>query len=342
MSNFSIKTAFSIHEIDESLWNQLSNGKPFQSHQWYVFGERVMSDCPPVYLLAYSDDILIARASLWLVRNEPVPKMLGPLRRIAAIVLKRWPLLICRSPLSYTTGLILADEIRRPEILSEFANAALAAANQNKASFVIFDSLSKADTQDWPPHFSVMSSLDPGMNMENRWSSMDEYMASGRKKDRQHYKRVLREAEKLGIKVDRHTFAESIDEALPLIRSVERGHGALPNPWARQILKNMEMVNSSFLTAKIDNHLVGCGLVMEDNDSQMTGMLGLAENIPYVYFMLVYESLNLAFEHKVRSLRWGSGAYDVKQRLGFSFEDNGSLAFTAVNPCLQRILQWLN
>ena len=342
MSNFSVKTAFSIHEIDASLWNQLSNGKPFQSHQWYVFGERVMSDCPPVYLLAYADDILIARASLWQVRNEPVPKMLGAMRRIAASVLKRWPLLICRSPLSYTTGLILADERRRPEILSEFAKAALAAANQHRASFVIFDCLSKADSQDWPPHFSVMSSLDPGMNMENRWSSMDEYMASGRKKDRQHYKRVLREAEKLGIKVDRHTLAENIDEALPLIRSVERGHGALPNPWARQILKHMEMVNGSFLTATIDNHLVGCGLVMEDNDSQMTGMLGLAENIPYVYFMLVYECLNLAFEHKVRSLRWGSGAYDVKQRLGFSFEDNGSLAFTAVNPYLQRILQWSN
>ena len=342
MSNFSFKTAFSIHKIDATLWNQLSNGKPFQSHQWYGFGERVMSDCLPVYLLAYADDLLVARASLWLVRNEPVPKMLGPMRRIAASVIKRWPLLICRSPLSYTTGLILADQIRRPEILSEFARAAVAAANQYRASFVIFDCLSKADTQGWPPHFSVMSSLDPGMNMENRWSSMDEYMASGRKKDRQHYKRVLREAEKLGIKVDRHRLAENIDEALPLIRSVERGHGALPNPWARQILKHMEMVNGSFLTATIDNQLVGCGLVMEDNGSQMTGMLGLAENIPYVYFTLVYESLNLAFEHKVRSLRWGSGAYDVKQRLGFSFEDNGSLAFTAVNPYLQRILQWSN
>ena len=264
------------------------------------------------------------------------------MRRIAALVLKRWPLLICRSPLSYTTGLILADERRRPEILSEFAKAALIAASQLGASFVIFDYLSKANTHNWPRHFSVISTLDPGMNMENQWASMDEYMASGRKKDRQHYKRVLREAEKLGIKIDRYLLAENIDDTLPLIRNVERGHGALPNPWARQMLEHMEMVNGSFLTATIDNQLVGCGLVMEDNDSQMTGMLGLAENIPYVYFMLVYESLNLAFEHKVHLLRWGSGAYDVKQRLGFSFEDNGSLAFTAVNPYLQRILQWSN
>ena len=342
MSNFSVKTAFSIHEIDASLWNQLSDGKPFQSHQWHVFGEQVMSDCPPIYLLAYADGTLIARASLWLIGNEPVPKMLGPMRSIAVAVLKRWPLLVCRSPLSYTTGLIIADDTKRPEVLSEFARAALIAAHQQRASFVIFDYLSKANSHDWPTHFSVMSTPDPGMNMENHWASMDEYMASGRKKDRQHYKRVLREADKLGIKIDRHVLAENIDEALTLIRNVERSHGALPNPWARQMLEQMEMVKGSFLTATIDKKLVGCGLLLEDNNSQMTSMLGLAEDIPYVYFMLLYESLKMAFEHKVRLLRWGSGAYEVKQRLGFSFEDNGSLAFTAVNPDLQKVLQWSN
>jgi hypothetical protein len=68
----------------------------------------------------------------------------------------------------------------------------------------------------------------------------------------------------------------------------------------------------------------------------------LAKDVPYVYFMLVYESLQMAFERRVRLLRWGSGAYDVKQRLGFSLEDNGSLVFTAVNPYLQKALQWLS
>ena len=102
------------------------------------------------------------------------------------------------------------------------------------------------------------------------------------------------------------------------------------------------MVSSSFLTARIDNQLVGCGLIFEDNDAQMTSMLGLAKDVPYVYFMLVYESLKMAMERKVRLLRWGSGAYDVKQRLGFSLEDNGSVVFAAVNPYLQKAIQWLS
>lgn len=342
MSNLSVKTISSIHQIDAKLWNQLSGGKPFQSYEWYVFGEQVMSDCLPIYLLAYDGDTLIARASLWLMRNEPVPQMLGRLRKAAAAIFKRWPLLICRSPLSYTTGLAFRDCDRQQDILSEFASAALQIARNQQASFLIFDYLSKSNIHDWPEYFSAIANIDPGTVMENRWKSMDEYLASGNKKDRQHYKRVMREAEKSGIKIERHGLAENINAVLPLIRNVERDHGALPNPWAFQMLENLQMVNSTFLTATMDERLVGCGLIFENNDAQMTSMLGLEKDIPYVYFMLVYESLRMAFEHKVRLLRWGSGAYDVKQRLGFSFEDNGSLVFAAVHPFVQKAIQWLS
>jgi predicted N-acyltransferase len=342
MADLSVKTASSIHQIDAKLWNQLSAGQPFQSYEWYSFGEQAMSDCQPIYLLAYNGETLIARASLWLMRNEPVPKMLGRVRKAAAAIFMRWPLLICRSPLAYTTGLAFGDDSRRRDILSEFAKTALHIAKKQRASFVIFDYLSKANIHDWPAFFSAVVDIDPGTIMENRWMSMDAYLASGNKKDRQHYKRVEREADKLGIKVDRHQLAENIDDALLLIRNVEQEHGALPNPWACQMLANMRMVNSSFLTARISEKLVGCGLIFEDNNAQMTSLLGLAKDVPYVYFMLVYESLRMAFERKVRWLRWGSGAYDVKQRLGFSLEDNGCIVFTAVNPYLQKALHWLS
>jgi hypothetical protein len=108
------------------------------------------------------------------------------------------------------------------------------------------------------------------------------------------------------------------------------------------MLEHMQMVNGSFLAATIQGQLVGCGLLLEDNNSQMTSLLGRVEGIPYVYFMLVYESLKMAFEHKVLLLRWGSGADEVKQRLGFTSEDNGHMAFTAVNPFLQKILRWIH
>src|SRR5436190_24023645 len=115
MSSISIKTTFSIHEIDAELWNQPSGDIPFQSHQWYAFGEQVMSDCRPVYLLAYMDGTIIGRASLWLVRNEPVPKMLGLLRGPAMRIIQHRPLLICRSPLAYTDGSAIIENVSQPE-----------------------------------------------------------------------------------------------------------------------------------------------------------------------------------------------------------------------------------
>ena len=300
-----------------------------------------MSDCLPVYLLAYADGALVGRASLWLVRNEPVPKMLGVLRGATAGMIKRRPLLICRSPVSYTAGFVIAEHAEPTEILTAFAENALAIAREHRASFVIFDYLGKTYADGWPEQFSVTAAQEPGTHMENRWASLDEYLASVRKKDRQHYKRVRREAEKLGIRIECHKSAEKLDDLLLLIHQVETSHGALPNPWARSMLEHMQMIDAELLTATINDELVGCGLLLEDNHTQMTSTLGLAKNVPYVYFMLVYESLKSAFEHQVHGLRWGSGAYDVKRRLGFSLEDNSSLAFAAVNPHLQKALHTL-
>jgi hypothetical protein len=63
----------------------------------------------------------------------------------------------------------------------------------------------------------------------------------------------------------------------------------------------------------------------------MTTALGLAENETYVYFLLVYASLDAAFEKRARLLRWGTGAYEVKQRLGFALESDNFVALAGTN-----------
>jgi hypothetical protein len=42
-------------------------------------------------------------------------------------------------------------------------------------------------------------------------------------------------------------------------------------------------------------------------------------------------------EHKLDLLRWGSGAYDVKQRLGFMQEDNSLSAFAPIHPLTRKL-----
>lgn len=332
MTDFSIKVANSIHEIDATMWDRLSAGRPFQSHRWYAFGERVMLDCPPTYLLVHDGNELIARACLWLVRNEPLPpKLFTPLRKLASSLLGRWPLLICRSPLANLSGIILPEDSRRASILSALVDEALKHGKQQSASFVLFDYLCEDEMHDWPSSVNVVSIFGPGTVMENRWSSLDEYLRSGNKKDRQHYKRTLREAEKLGIHVTPHLTVPNINAAMELIHNVEHRHNNVHNPWTRSLLENLESVDGIWLEAKIGEQIVGGGVLLEDNRAQMTTAIGLTKKIPYVYFLLIYASLETAFKKRVRLLRWGSGAYEVKQQLGFGLECNNHTAVVSAN-----------
>jgi predicted N-acyltransferase len=327
-----IKVVSSIHSIEPATWDQLSAEQPFQSHRWYAFGERVMADCPPAYLLAYEDNKLIARASLWLVRNEPLPPRLpAGVRTLVSALLRRWPLLICRSPMANVSGLIFPEDARRESVLSGLTNEALTVGRQAGASIVLFDFLSESEAQGWPSDFVTTKLPSSGTIMENHWQTMEEYLAHGNKKGRQHHKRSLREAEKLGIRLTRLSRITDVDIALKLIRNVEQRYASPPNPWMRSLLENIEMADGTWLEAHIGESLVGCGLIFEDNGAQMTTGLGLAENEPYVYFLLVYASLEAAFEKHVRLLRWGTGAYEVKHRLGFELERDNFITLAGTN-----------
>jgi hypothetical protein len=100
----------------------------------------------------------------------------------------------------------------------------------------------------------------------------------------------------------------------------------------------MEMIESTFLEARIGNRPVGCGLLLYDSGAQMAVALGLEKDVPYVYFALLYESLREAFEKKVRLLRWGSGAYAVKEQLGFQKEHNNHLVVAGTRPFTQYLI----
>ncbi len=337
-SSFKIMVAHSVAETGQAEWDALSADRPFQSYRWYTYGERCMADCQPVYIILTLADRRMARATFWLVRQEPVP-IPPPARTLLQAAFRRWPLLICRSPLSGLSGLILPDPPLRDEALRVITRVALAELRRLGGSFLIFDYLKPDQTAwpGWPREFSTTSISDPGTWMPVKWDSFEAYLAAGNKKDRQHYKRSIREAEKLGIQVTKRQSVPDVESALALIRNVEKKHGGAPNPWARGMLENIETADGTFLEARIGERLVGCGMIFEDNDVQLATSLGLAKDVSDVYFQLVYASLQAAFESKVRQLRWGSGAYEVKRRLGFQIEENNHICFAAHQAWLQKL-----
>lgn len=322
MNKLNVTKYTSIQEIDPEVWDRIAAGRGFQSHKWYTFGERAMADCPPTYLIAWDGETPIASAALFKVHNEPLP-LPKVARRFMASVLKHRPLLVCRSPLADTSAMLLPGEPARDEALVTLTRAAQEEFKKQRCSFLVFDYLLTEQLKypSWPSGFEPITVSEPGTYMPIEWESFEAYLDAGNKKDRQHYKKTLREAESNGIVLSRHTSVPDVEAALELVENVSIWHGSAPNPWTRGLLENFSMIDGTWLEIHREGKLVGCGAVVRDNRFQLGTALGLEDDVPGGYFLLLYAALEEAFLHNVRLVRFGSGAYDVKRRLGLHLEN---------------------
>lgn len=340
LDGFTVEVTRCVDESDVSAWDRLAMGKPFASPRWMRFGEAVMSDCESFHVHLYLGGILVSRATFWRVRSEPLP--LPPLARtpIAAYLRKR-PLLICRSPLANWTGLILPeDPALRDLARNAFLKTGLRLLEETRGSALLFDFLDAPDL-DWPLNVTVTEVADPGTRLDIRWASFENFLAGSDKRGRQHYKRVQREADALCLEHSLHTSVTNMDEALPLIRGVEKKFRAAPNPWTQSLLENASMTGGLWQEVRQSGHLVGCGLLLEDNGVMLATALGIANEVQYAYFLLVYGCMHEAIARNVKMLRLGSGAYDAKRRLGFQLETNNHTAILSNSSALNRLAKWM-
>jgi len=328
---FRIQIASSVDEVGITAWDDLSSNRPFQSARWYAYGERVMADCRPIYIILTKDNQPVARGTFWLVRDEPLsvsPSVQFWLKPI----LNRWPLLLCRSPLSNSSGLILPESHLRDTALKIIVEEAVKEAKRYHCSFLLFDFLAETDAffPGWPDGFADRNAGDPGTRMKVEWDSFDKYLASQDKKNQRRYVYNTKKAVELSIQVTRYSAVSNIEEALALIHLVEDKYRSPHNPWTRAMLKNMQMVDSTFLEARIGPQLVGCELILYDNKAQLPTALGHIEAASYSYLETLYTNLRDAMERKCQLLRWGSGSYDIKRHLGFELEDNNTVVFSGI------------
>lgn len=318
----------SIHELEPETWDQIVAGRGFQSHRWYAFGERAMSDSPPTYLIANQNEKPIAAAALFRIHNEPLPVPTLAQNFMDAIF-RRNPMLICRSPLADASGLLLPDSPFRSEVLSAITSAAQNELRQQHGSFLLFDFLpiEELHWREWHPDFSSFTVSDPGTSMRLAHESFEAYLAAD-KKTRNDYHHTLRKAEETGLQLTRHTRVDDVETALKLIHHVSRKHNSLPNPWMRGLLENLPMIDATWFEIHQGDKLVGCIVTMRDNETQIATALGLEPDLPFAYFMLIYASIKEAFDRQVKRFRLGSGAYEVKRRLGFQLENTNHTMVT--------------
>lgn len=332
-----------VEDIGQAAWDRLAAGRPFASYRWYGFGEAVLADNKPVYVILSRGEP-VARATFWLTRQEPLPISPAPLRWMIDALIRRWPLLICRAPVAGVPGLILPDGAARAPTLMTIAQVAQRLAQQYRASFLIFDGLDRqqAEGGGWPAGFRSATAGEAGTCLKITWPDFESYLNHLSRKARKDYRRNCSRARDLGIQVRRHPMTQPLDRAVldravKLIRNVEKHHHSAPNPWARAILENAGRVDATWFIAEAQGRFVGCALFFEDAQAGFATLLGLDYQIQYVYFQILYAILQYAIERKLQVYHGGSGAFDIKQLLGFQVKDNNYVTFATGSPALQRI-----
>jgi hypothetical protein len=336
--DLSVEVAHGIDGIDAQAWDTLSAGRAFSSFAWYQYGERAMTGCRPLYIIVRQGARWVARGSFWLIPNEPLPtgSIAQPWSSAIQACMRAWPLLICRSPFGDTSGLILPEPPLRGAALQAILAAARDFARSARASFLVFDYLDaqQSGLPDWPERWTSLQLADPGTVLPITWDSYDAYLQSLSKSAWKDYRRQANQAARMRLEVSAGEPVGSLTESLPLIRAVEQVHGSLPKPWAEAMLQNAVMLPSTWITARIDERLVGCGLLLQDRGVFLATLLGLDYTCSYVYFQILYRAIRETICQGGCQLRAGSGAYALKQRLGLQLEGNNYLRFAGQNRLL--------
>jgi predicted N-acyltransferase len=339
---FDIQIAHSVEEIGQAAWDRLGGGRPFASYRWYRYGEAVLADNVPIYIVLSHQGEPVARGTFWLRRREQLPISSRIVRLLVEMMLGRWPLLTCQSPLLEASGLILPQNpTLRDRAVEIIAQAAQEQARGYRASFVACDYLEEHEARNasWPSAFAEMGFQDPGTYLVVKWPGFESYLSHLSKSTRAQYRRNCNRAADLGIEVRRYRMAQPLDEAtlnkaVEQIWGVERRHNSAPTPWVRRMLEYACMVDATWLQAEIQGRMVGCFIVLGDGDTRKMTLMGRDYDVRYAYFQLIYAAIRCAIEAGVRVLWGGSGVYEMKQKLGFQLASNNYAVFAGTGPSL--------
>jgi predicted N-acyltransferase len=341
--SFDVRVVHSVQEVGQEAWDGLSGGVPFASYQWYRFGEVVLAEDLPIYLILSSAGEPVARATFWLKRQETLPISSRLLRGFVASVLSRWPLLACRSPLSSTSGLVLPASPLRDHALKAILRHAQNLVHQYGVSVLLFDYLDREvlDWPVWPDAFVTVPDLHPGTCLALCWPDFDSYLSHLDKKQRYNVRRNYRLVAEEGIEIKPYRTVLDVDRAMELHQRVNARYRSPTDPWMRRAMEHAGMVDAIWLAAEQGERLVGCELMLGDGDAWFVMGLGLDHSVKNVYFALGYEDIRCALERGAQTLRWGTGTYEVKRRLGFKSENTSNLVFGSRWPWLQSLGRWL-
>jgi predicted N-acyltransferase len=207
---FDVEIIQRISEIEPEKWDYVARNYPLASYRWYEFGETVLADAVPLYILLSRHSEPLARATFWLLRHEPLPVPIKLVRSAMATAFRRWPLLMCRTPLTDISGLILPqDPALRDAALTTIAQIAREWGRQQGVSFIVFDYLHAGEFT--LQVFPCIEMAGPSTCLVNRWNNFDDYLKQLGSSARKDFNRHRNRAADLRLVVQAQNNVSNID-----------------------------------------------------------------------------------------------------------------------------------
>ncbi|HUF40189.1 MAG TPA: GNAT family N-acetyltransferase [Anaerolineales bacterium] len=332
-----------IAEIDEHRWDALTAARPFTSHRWLRFCERVQDRDEPFYLVLTQGETDTAAAVFWLRSRITVPDLPGWAARALERLIARRPLLICEIPIADASGLILPeDSPAREKALEALMERALRIASERKAAFLVCGYLpaEQAGAAGWPGVFRQLK-LYPGtvLNLTGV-ADHDGFLSGLSKKQRKNLRRNRASAEAAGAVVTRETSFDP-EFALELAENTARKHGGRLPANLGAGFTHLEKVHAHWLVARVGERVVGFDLLVGDRGTWLIKAAGSTYELDGQYFLLTEEDIRLAIDLGADHLLGGTHLYKAKHRLGFETQDNGYVRAAGMGPSFSGILRLL-
>lgn len=325
MTDFEVRVADNLDQIDFGAWDRLNAEESFSSERWLRLSTAILPALRPCFVCLYNHEQLVG-AAITTFTAQPGVQISSPLgQRIIKTLLGRCPLLVCQVPFVWISGLRLprGDEIAALRAINRSLRELAARRNVSFTSLgwltpTLYDFVQQSGDYQFVR-------LDDTTTLQVTWPTFDDYLAGLGKSMRKDWHRHTNRARDLNIVVERvQQFAQYRDQLCELVFNVENAYGNTNvntySPHAFDIVERDLSDQGIMLLARASGNLVGCGLLICDQGVMRLALLGIDYRFKYTYFQLFYEAIRYAIEHGIHTIKGGSGAYDFKTRLGFQRE----------------------
>jgi predicted N-acyltransferase len=348
-----------IREVPRELWDEkVARGHPFKSSTFLACLEGSFPERRFGYVLMSRGDTLVGLAviteeqlDLSLLMSEAVGRFVTAVRRLMP------------GFLSLGLGMVGTFETAQrhwwfdPDQLSasEFAEALMSACDQvcSNSTLLLVRDFTEGDAEDMSLESCFLTrgfkkvANHPMATISLDGLGIDEHLQRLKKKSRQNLRKKLKEAEQLGLKLERvRDFRPLLDECYPLYLQVHEGASEFKrNPFPKvffEMLAERMQAESSFLTLRTkEGRLIGFVLTATSDTINNPFLIGLdyaATRETPAYYCLMWKEIEYAVERGCRTVDLGLTSYFVKQTVGAELEGM-TMAARLQSPWLRPVLQ---